>query len=1101
MTDRTEAQPLPSGLVTFLLSDVVGSTRLWEGVPHLMPDALARHEQLILHAVEQHDGVLLKSKGEGDSTFSVFARPADAARAALVAQRALRDEAWTPDCRITVRMALHTGEAVERDRDYFGRAVNRAARLRGVADGGEVLATLTTAELITQDLPTGALLVELGVEQLRDLDRPETVFLLTDHDRPSARLRSSAHPIRSLPLPVRLRAGAQQPFAGRKAELHQLEQAWARSATGQPGLLLINGEAGIGKTRLASELAVAVHEHGGIVLAGHCDDLSGAPFQPFTEAFRFVAERVPFDSLPAVTPSQMQVLGRLAPDLVNTADPQRARDVGLERERLVAAMSSWFRAISVEAPVLFVLEDLHWATETTIEMLRALLRESAAERLLVVATSRPMTQADAAPRLLLEEAHQLASSFEQIDLTGLSAAETRQLLEGTERAVEPVDAGEVHALTNGNPLFALAISSSIVDRSGPSTVGGATLELPGSVHAILGRQLAQLDDASLTFLQAAAILGSTFEVDVAAALADAPFDVVEDALDAGERHLIVREHSAGALHLYDFHHALVASALTGQLTAIRRRRLHAGAARLVASAAMVDGDRISRVAHHAAQAGNALLPLESIAAFREAAWHARDRMAIHEAIRWLELARALLDAVDDNRLRIQIDIELGSASFAAGSPEAREQLRAAAEGALRLGDSELLVAALVAADWGGASEYLRVDERRIALLEAALNLLPPGDKANRARLLVMLALEFVYADDREGHRFALADEALVIARELDDPAVLDIVLDHRLSLFTGPAYVEQRLEETGAQLDLLERERVPAHRRFTFLASRTRVFQQLGRVEEGRACLDEMRAIATSEPLLPRHELFFEMIVAGWELLGGRLAAAEASVRAAFRLVKATGDNSLGAATARQMLGIRFWQDRIDTLLESVAFGVTINPLLRAHHAYWLLQDGRVDEAAQVWALWEDDPVDALLDGGTGESMVLEAAAVCAAFEGADRCRYYYSLLEPYGDRIVNPFAPDQPTYHYLGLLAHALNDVDLAVAQFEASIDFAHRVEAPLMAGRSSLELARILAAHDRDRSRAVDLARSAATAGVDLEAVWLVRNGNDLLETIGGR
>src|SRR5205823_1891593 len=163
--------------ITFLLSDVVGSTRLWESVPDLMADALLRHEHLIRDAVEQHDGVLLKSKGEGDSTFSVFARATDAARAALAAQRALRDESWPPECPISARMALHTGEAIERDSDYFGRAVNRVARLRGVADAGEVLATVTTAELITPDLPAGSRLIELGVEQLRDLDRPETVFL------------------------------------------------------------------------------------------------------------------------------------------------------------------------------------------------------------------------------------------------------------------------------------------------------------------------------------------------------------------------------------------------------------------------------------------------------------------------------------------------------------------------------------------------------------------------------------------------------------------------------------------------------------------------------------------------------------------------------------------------------------------------------------------------------------------------------------------------------------------------------------------------------------------------------------------------------------
>ena len=1100
MTDAPMARPLPSGVITFLLSDVVGSTRLWEAVPDLMPDALVRHEHLIFDAVERNRGVVLKSKGEGDSTFSVFASATDAARAALDAQRALRDERWPDACPIAVRMALHTGEAVERDRDYFGRTVNRAARLRAIAGAGEVLVTVATVELVESDLPTGTRLVELGVEQLRDLDRPETIYLLTDQPG-EVRLRpTTTNPLRSLPLPMRLRSAVQQPLVGRKDELYQLEIAWARAAEGHPGVVILQGEAGIGKSRVAGELASRVHEGGNIVLAGRCDDLSGSPFQPFAEAFRFVAERVRLEALPEMPAAHLGALGRLAPDLVASPETLAATDVPHERERLFFAMNTLLERINREAPVLFVLEDLHWATETTIDMLRSLLMDAGAGRVLVVATSRPISGVDSPVRHLVADAHQFAFSLDQIELQGLSSDETGDLLATAERAIGTTAAAEIHALTNGNPLFALAVATSVIDRTDTSPVGSAPLELPDSVQAIIDRQLGRLEGASLSFLQAAAVLGITFEVDLAAELAEASFDDVEETLDVGERRLIVREQSAGVLHLYEFNHALVAAALVGQLSAIRRRRLHAGAARILSTAALIEGDRVSRVAHHAAQAGSALMPLESITAFREAAWQARERMAVHEAIHWLELAQRLLDAVDDTRLRIQVDIELGAAAHAAGWADAGARLHETAERSLRLGDAELLASALIAADNSGASDYLRTNPARIALLEAALDMLPAGDGADRARLLVMLAGELIFAEDG-GRRFPLADDALAMARRLDDPAVLDFVFDHRLSLLAGLAHVELRLHETGELLELLDQRRVPSYRRFSYLGSRSQVFQQLGRADEGRACLAEMRALAESEALLPRQRMFYEMVVAGWELFGGRLSAAEASIRTAFRLLKTIGVPAMGAATARQMLGVRFWQDRIDALLDSVAFGVTINPMLRAHHAYWLLQDGRVDESAKVWAGWDDTPVDGMFSiGDTGQSAVLEAAAVCAAFDGAERCRFYYSLLEPYGDRIVNPFAPDQPTHHYLGLLANALRDAELAESHFVESIALAQRVGAPLMAARSSLELARLLVDWERDPDRAVDLARTARGVGHELEAAWLVRNGDAFLDQVGG-
>ena len=120
---------LPSGVVTFLLTDVAGSTQLWETVPRLMEDALARHDQLVEQIVSDHHGVLLKRRGEGDSTFSVFRLATDAAAAAHTIQREFFRHAWPDDCVLRVRIAVHTGQALERGGDYYGRPVNRAARL------------------------------------------------------------------------------------------------------------------------------------------------------------------------------------------------------------------------------------------------------------------------------------------------------------------------------------------------------------------------------------------------------------------------------------------------------------------------------------------------------------------------------------------------------------------------------------------------------------------------------------------------------------------------------------------------------------------------------------------------------------------------------------------------------------------------------------------------------------------------------------------------------------------------------------------------------------------------------------------------------------
>jgi class 3 adenylate cyclase/TolB-like protein/Flp pilus assembly protein TadD len=175
----------PSGTITFLFTDIEGSTRLWEQHPRGMPAVLARHHALLTEGIEQHGGTVITSQGEGDSFFAVFRRSTDAVAAAVALQRALQAEPWPTEMPLRVRMALHTGEAELRNGDYLGVAVNRCARLRAVAHGGQVLLSQTTHDLVRDALPEGARLLDLGEQPLRDLTRPERVFQLAHPDLPA----------------------------------------------------------------------------------------------------------------------------------------------------------------------------------------------------------------------------------------------------------------------------------------------------------------------------------------------------------------------------------------------------------------------------------------------------------------------------------------------------------------------------------------------------------------------------------------------------------------------------------------------------------------------------------------------------------------------------------------------------------------------------------------------------------------------------------------------------------------------------------------------------------------------------------------------------
>ena len=242
-----DGRDLPTGLLTFCLTDMVGSTALWDRHPHVMASVVARHDALVEDAVIRHDGHLIQQQGEGDSTLSVFSRPANAVRATVDIHAAIANEAWPPGIEVVVRAAVHVGTADVRGGRYFGATLNRAARLRGLASGGQTVVSLATAELVREDLPADTELRDVGRYELRGLARAEQVFLLvpagTSTDPPLATARLQHAEAAAIPV-------AATTFVGRDRDLAALGGELARHR-----LVTIAGPGGSGKTRLALEIA------------------------------------------------------------------------------------------------------------------------------------------------------------------------------------------------------------------------------------------------------------------------------------------------------------------------------------------------------------------------------------------------------------------------------------------------------------------------------------------------------------------------------------------------------------------------------------------------------------------------------------------------------------------------------------------------------------------------------------------------------------------------------------------------------------------------------------------------------------------------------
>jgi DNA-binding SARP family transcriptional activator len=809
---RIEGGGLPSGVVTFLLTDIEGSTELWESNPAEMAHILERHDRLIEHIVATHGGHLIKSKGEGDATLSVFRRATGAAAAAVDLSRAIAAEKWRGDVALRVRVAIHTGEAHERDGDYFGPALNRAARIRALAAGDQLLLSEIVAGLVRDALPSGASLVDLGEKSLRGLSRAEHVFELVHGDRdPFAAPREAPLAARP-PLPDALGIAVGGQFVGRESEIQRLVTLLKEVVDGGLRTVFAAGEPGIGKTRICAEFARLAYEDGAVVLYGRSDEEPLVAYQPFVEALRRWSAALSATERAAL--SGAEYLAPLMGSNTPAAGHPATEDAEVARYKFFEAVASALEQAALAGPVLFVLDDLHWADRPTLQLLQHVLRTRARSPLLVLGTYREtdLTRTRPLAEALVDFRRERA--FERIALHGLAEEEIVVLLQDT-ASHEIGGAGRALAralseTTEGNPFFIEQILGNLVDTGHLVLQDGRwsldarieDLGIPEGIVEAIGRRLSRLSESCNKTLAAASVLGRDFEMDILTRVVDRDADdvlaAVEEALHVG----LVREVPARAHAACTFSHALVQQALYEEISLARKQRLHLKAAAAIEAAHANDIDPyVTSLARHLRAAGAAADPDKAID-FSIRAMDAANRVfAFDEGITHGEAALELIDeygTAEDRRAHL--DERLGDMHYVAGVEYGRSfaHFEKALQAQTALGDTTRIARLRIKLGRGQAT-YLDTGDINNALehLRAAEQILGPDPEPRLAGPLSLgLAGASTYHHDI-GAGSAAATSAMEIGREQSSESIWA----------TGAAFKGWTLAIAGqydTALDLLE---------------------------------------------------------------------------------------------------------------------------------------------------------------------------------------------------------------------------------------------------------------------------------------------------------
>ena len=567
-----------SGLVTILFTDIVGSTDLLSRTGDEEAQRILRtHHRLLSEAVAEHGGEEVKWMGDG--LMVAFPSAADALSCAVAMQQAAQRPVAGE--RLAIRVGLTVGEALRDSADYFGTPVVLAKRLCDRAGGAQILCSEVVAGLLAGR--PGFTFAAVGEFELKGLPQPVAAY--------EVRYETESRPA----------VYREAPLVGREAEMARLKERLRDAASGRGGLVLIAGEPGIGKTRLAQEAAAHAERQGAFVLWGRGFEGEWAPpYVPFAEALApHVALAAP-DELRADLGPGAEPLAQLVPRIREVLpDLPELPPVPPEEERfrLLDAMAQFLISRSRRAPVVIVLDDLQWADRSTVAMLRHLLRFAHRERILLLGVY---------PELDLGPAHPLGdllgfvareAGCEHLRLKGLEpAAVTRLLAACAGHDVEDKVGEAWLRQTEGNPFFILELLRHLIEEGtlyqGPdgrwtTTKRLSDLGVPQRVREVISRRLARLSKATNLLLQAAAAFDREFRFDVVAEMAGLSELDALDALDeALAAHILV---PTGAVETYAFIRTLIRNTIHETISPSRQVRLHRRAAEALEATTDVAG--------------------------------------------------------------------------------------------------------------------------------------------------------------------------------------------------------------------------------------------------------------------------------------------------------------------------------------------------------------------------------------------------------------------------------------------------------------------------------------------------------------------------------
>lgn len=888
-------------------------------------------------------------------------------------------------------------------------------------------------------------------EELGALPAPATQELFTQMlaeeraELPAALAGAERSPVAG----VLLRTAEASPFVGRERLIAALRSSLALCGQAGTFVAAISGEPGLGKTRLAAELAKIAHREGFGTLYGRAQDRVGLPYAALVDALEQAIATVEDSDLESFLEGEPElggVLRALIPSLrpraaaappTSVLDPERIRHALLALLRLLAGRGA-----------LLVLDDMHWASRGELDVLAELLSDPEAAPLLVLVLHRhpdddaALQAAGAHPRM---ERHELEPlSLQEALRLGELALFERGPLEGEQDRVQH----ERHARAawiagGGNPLLVseLLAQPDVHGRERLASVGGLVRE-----------RLEGLPEGAVEVLRLAAVFGVEFDAEVVCgASASGPARAAELLAAARRSRLLVAVDEPGAR--FAFRHGLVRDALLARLDPQERARLHERLGVSLEARSAPDARGFATLAHHFAAAG-------PFGGWRRALRYAlpvarrAHEAGIHEDVITLatRALQSLAHAGDpEPGARLELEILLGAAQRALGDPRGHDTLDRAFESARERGDSARMADAALAAAAGALSESLSIDDRLLERYELALVALPVADRDRRARLLARVAAAHAWRRSipRGG---AVAGEAEALARELGDERTLAVVLGTvRLSLVGAEDVVRMRLLEdelTG----LAERnEDVGLYASACLWRFASSVHRGEGGELESMLAEAADRVRALREGNL-HHALAYEH--ASLALLRGRVAEAEALVARAAAIGLERGlDPSVGESIRLAQLMLVRGEQRREAELRAEATLYEFAGVTSWSAATAILDcaGGRLDGVAErVDALLDDYERDGPTILAPGGAIAYYAATVIRLGE-PDRASRVRELILPFAGQGAYIAGFGGPIDYHLGLLEQFLEMRESARARFAAAEDFCRRLGAPRWQARAA--------------------------------------------------